>query len=193
MLTIMNRGHEPLARWGRSFLKLKPGSRMLDLGCGGGANLAALLKMCPDGMAVGLDYSAASVAKASEVNSRAIKEGRCRVVQGDVCDLPFESNDFDQITAFETVYFWPELQEVLRQVLHILKPGGSILICNEANGSDPKQAKWSEMIEGMTLYTGEQLAAMLKTAGFIQVETHQQSPKGWLCMTAQKPATAAER
>lgn len=57
MVAMMNWGHAPVARWGRSFLRLKAGAQLLDLGCGGGANLAALLKLCPDGAVVGLDYS----------------------------------------------------------------------------------------------------------------------------------------
>ena len=63
MVAMMNWGHAPVARWGRSFLRLKAGASILDLGCGGGANLAVLLKLCPDGTAVGLDYSSVSVKK----------------------------------------------------------------------------------------------------------------------------------
>ena len=84
MVAMMNWGHAPVARWGRSFLRLKAGATILDLGCGGGANLAVLLKLCPDGTAVGLDYSSVSVKKASAVNCRAIAEGRCQIIQGDV-------------------------------------------------------------------------------------------------------------
>ena len=51
MVAMMNWGHAPVARWGRSFLRLKAGATILDLGCGGGANLAVLLKLCPDGTA----------------------------------------------------------------------------------------------------------------------------------------------
>lgn len=90
MVAMMNWGHAPVARWGRSFLRLKSGAQLLDLGCGGGANLAALLKLCPDGAVVGLDYSAVSVEKARAVNRRAIAEGRCQVIQGDVRELPLE-------------------------------------------------------------------------------------------------------
>ena len=131
MVAMMNWGHAPVARWGRSFLRLKAGATILDLGCGGGANLAVLLKLCPDGTAVGLDYSSVSVKKASAVNCRAIAEGRCQVIQGDVQELPFADDSFEQVTAFETIYFWPNLEEAFQQVFRVLKPGGSFLVCNE--------------------------------------------------------------
>ena len=38
----------------------------------------------------------------------------------------------DRVTAFETVYFWPELAQNFREVYRVLKPGGVFFICNEA-------------------------------------------------------------
>ena len=48
---------------GAELPETEAGAAILDLGCGGGANLAVLLKLCPDGTAVGLDYSSVSVKK----------------------------------------------------------------------------------------------------------------------------------
>ena len=93
MVAMMNWGHAPVARWGRSFLRLKAGATILDLGCGGGANLAVLLKLCPDGTAVGLDYSSVSVKKASAVNCRAIADGTVPGNPGGCAELPF-ADDF---------------------------------------------------------------------------------------------------
>ena len=44
--------------------------------------------------------------------------------QGDVSALPFEDEKFDLATAFETVYFWPDLGGSFREVFRVLKPGG---------------------------------------------------------------------
>lgn len=43
------------------------------------------------------------------MNRRAIEEGRCQVVHASVATLPFPAEVFDLVTAFETVYFWPDL------------------------------------------------------------------------------------
>ena len=39
MVAMMNLGHSPVARWGLRFLELAPDARVLDCGCGGGANI----------------------------------------------------------------------------------------------------------------------------------------------------------
>ena len=48
MVAMMNLGHSPVARWGLQFLELVPDAKVLDCGCGGGANMKRLLKKCPD-------------------------------------------------------------------------------------------------------------------------------------------------
>ena len=39
MVAMMNLGHSPVAQWGLHFLELAPDARVLDCGCGGGANI----------------------------------------------------------------------------------------------------------------------------------------------------------
>ncbi len=39
MVAMMNLGHGPVARWGLQFLRLAPNAKVLDCGCGGGANI----------------------------------------------------------------------------------------------------------------------------------------------------------
>ena len=54
--------------------------------------------------------------KSKKVNEAAIAEGRCTVLQGSVADMIFAGNWFDAVTAFETVYFWPDLPQCFREV-----------------------------------------------------------------------------
>ncbi len=44
--------------------------------------------------------------------------------QASVAELPFKAEQFEVVTAFETVYFWPELTQNFREVYRVLKPGG---------------------------------------------------------------------
>ena len=184
MVAMMNFGHSAMAAWGLHFLQPAPDAMVLDCGCGGGANIKTLLKRCPKGMVQGIDYSAVSVEKTRKVNARAIATGRCTVQQASVAELPFEAEQFDVVTAFETVYFWPELAQNFREVYRVLKPGGTFFICNESNGDSDKDEKWTEIICGMTIYKDAEIKAYLEQAGFHDVQIHKK--KNWLCVTARK-------
>ena len=184
MVALMNLGHSPVARWGLRFLELTPDAEVLDCGCGGGANIKRLLKLCPKGTVWGIDYSPVSVEKSKRVNEAAVTKGRCDVLRASVTELPFESEQFNAVTAFETVYFWPDLPQCFREVWRVLKSGGTFLLCNESNGDTDKDEKWTEIIGGMTIYKDIELKSCLEQAGFFDVQIHKK--KSWLCVTARK-------
>lgn len=186
MVSMMNLGHQALAHWGLQFLTLSQDARVLDCGCGGGANIKNLLKRCPQGVVKGIDYSAVSVEKARRLNAAAISDGRCVVWQGSVSKIIFATCWFDVVTAFETVYFWPELSQCFREIYRVLKPGGMFLICNECSGDTDKDEKWTKRIGGMTVYRDVELEKALGQAGFQNIRVHK-NRKGWLCVTAMKP------
>lgn len=182
MVLAMNKGHARLSKWGLSHIARRGKTDALDLGCGGGANIAALLKMFPIGTVTGLDYSEVSTAQSTRLNREEINRGRCKVLQGDVTELPFSEDSFDLVTAFETVYFWPRLRVSFRQVYKVLRPNGVFLICNEM--SDPSDTSWTSVIDGMIVYSRQELEEYLRDAGFSRIKADVKH--GWLCITAEK-------
>ena len=169
VVAMMNRGHAGIAAWGFTHLRFRGDEDVLDCGCGGGANIAVFLRMVDEGYVTGLDYSSVSVDKAREVNHAAIAAGRCEIVQGNVLELPFDDGRFDVVTAFETVYFWPELARCFAEIHRVLKPGGVFMITNEATGKTKSHEKWQKIVDGMSVYTGEELESLLTNAGFARV------------------------
>ena len=119
------------------------------------------------------------------MNEEAIKAGRCEILHGDVMDLPFTDASFHVVTAFETIYYWPDLTKAFEQVYRVLKENGIFMICNESNGEDEEGEQWAEIIEGMTVYNSEQIQILLQRAGFtnIKIDTND---KGWLCAVGEK-------
>lgn len=182
MVRLMNLGHGAVSRWALRFLSVSLRATALDCGCGGGANLARLLRLCPKGRVCGMDYSDVSVEASRLRNRKAIEEGRCEVVQASAEKLPYEDALFDLVTAFETVYFWPELLTCFREVHRVLRPGGTFLICNEL-GARTGESVWTQKISGMTVYTAGQLETLLQEAGFQNAQAHE-AKTGWLCITA---------
>lgn len=181
MVSMMNLGHGALAKWGLQHLAVPEGAAVLDCGCGGGANIKKLLEKAAQGSVKGIDYSEVSVEKSRSLNASAISAGRCEIMQANVAQLPFEDNSFDLVTAFETVYFWPELPACFREVGRVLRPGGTFFICNECDEDN----KWTDIVSGMKIYTADELTQVLTKAGFTDIVMHK-NDKGWLCATARK-------
>ena len=187
LLERMNSGHhEELAIWGLSHVCFEGGEHMLDIGCGGGANLLRLLERSQDGKAYGIDYSPLSVEISRDTCARQIECGQAFVEQADVSELPFEDNMFDIVTAFETVYFWPDMENALREVRRVMKPDASLLICNEANGFTLEMNEQAKAIEGMTMYTAKDLESLLLKSGFSIDTIRDTGEKGWLSILASK-------
>ncbi|MBQ8035523.1 MAG: class I SAM-dependent methyltransferase [Proteobacteria bacterium] len=186
MLHLMNSGHTKLADWGLSQLpKLSP-THIVDLGCGGGRNVAKLLRDYSPAAVDGIDYSPLSVSNATRFNQSAIKAGKCTIAVNNVSELSLKSEQYGLATAFETVYFWPGLENCFAQVLRILQPGGTFLIVNESNGTDKTGKQFEKIIDQMKVYTDEDLKTALSRAGFrnIRITHHPHHP--WLAVIAEK-------
>ena len=63
--------------------------------------------------------------------------------------------------------------------------GGIFLICNEATGDTDKNDKWTQLIDGMTIYRDVELKAAMQEAGFMNIQIHK-NPKDWLCVIGRK-------
>jgi SAM-dependent methyltransferase len=190
-LSMMNAFHNPVALWGLTHLEIPPAARVLDIGCGGGKNISNLLSRVPQGSVHGVDYSPVSVEKSRRKNRAAVLAGRVSVLQASVSSLPFEDGEFDIATAFETIYFWPDLLHDFMEVRRVLKENGVFFICNEA--ARPEDAEnWIKMLD-LSVYTREDLSRTLLKAGFCGISCYEHPNGRWLCVTAQKPCGPRRR
>lgn len=75
---------------------------MLDIGCGGGQNVANFIKRT-HGLVCGMDITHVR-GRASRKNKAAISQDETSIVEANVSNIPFDDNRFD-VTAFETICF----------------------------------------------------------------------------------------
>lgn len=169
-LKSMNKEHTPVSLWGLKHLNISPDDVILDIGCGGGMNINRMAQGAKK--VYGVDYSIESVNLSKEVNEDLIKEGRVEVHEGNVMDLPFEDNSFGIVTAFETVYFWPDIVKSFGEVKRVLKPGGMFLIGCEANGTNNLAMKFFDKVIDMTFYEDKDLVGFLKSNGFKEITVY---------------------
>ena len=100
----------------RSALRGRTAPRILDCGCGTGANLELLGRF---GRAYGFDLS--------EIGPRIAREaGRTAIARATVTAAPFPSGAFDLVTSFDVLYSLEEPDEAaaVGELFRVLKPGG---------------------------------------------------------------------
>lgn len=179
MLHGMNAGHGTLSEWGLSQIRIPAGANVLDIGCGGGANLLRLAKLAARGTVCGIDISECSLECSRKKVREYIAEGRCQVKYGSAEEIPFPDGFFDVATAFETVYFWKDMAAALCEVRRVLREDGLFMVVNDQ--SDAQNNCWTGIVEGMTVRGGDELRALFEEAGFIGTEVISEDD-GRLCV-----------
>jgi SAM-dependent methyltransferase len=103
---------------------LRPGMRVLDLGCGRGATSVFLAEQC------GVEVWAVDLWIGAEENARLFAErgldARVRAVQADARALPFDDGAFDAIIAVDSYEYFGTDVHALPALLRCLAPGGRI-------------------------------------------------------------------
>ncbi len=189
MLTKMNHGSSAaMARWGLKNLTIGPSESILDIGCGGGANIKRMLALSPDGYAMGVDISSCAISMSEAYNKKAITQERCDLMKICVSSLPFPNGTFSLVTAFNSVPLWPGPARSFRQVWEVLCHGGRFLIVNnEYRDRGDEVIKLSQLSLDMPYYTAEELSYHLRSTGFKDIEVLHEAKRQYLCIIARKP------
>lgn len=111
-----------------------PGSRVLEVGCGVGAQTVTLAKNSPGAIITAIDVSEASIAQA---RTRMASEGIDQVTfqRADIFDLPFRANSFDHVFVCFVLEHLADPTEALSILGRVIKPGGTITIIEGDHGS----------------------------------------------------------
>ncbi|XP_024919003.1 phosphoethanolamine methyltransferase isoform X2 [Cynoglossus semilaevis] len=151
-------------------LNLKPGQKVLDVGCGIGGGDFYMAKTF--GVKVlGLDLSENMVEIAME---RALKEN-LPSVQFEVADATkrtFPEGSFDVIYSRDTILHIDDKLALFQRFHSWLKPGGKLLISDYCCGEKPWNPEFEAYVKkrGYILYTPSQYGKVIEEAGFRNVQ-----------------------
>jgi ubiquinone/menaquinone biosynthesis C-methylase UbiE len=178
----LNRAFDPIVRltmretrFKRALLAqaaLRPGHRVLDLGCGTGT-LAILAKgAVPDAEVVGLDGDPQILEQARAKANAAPLE--VHFDHGYSTELPYEAQSFDRVLS--TLFFHhlttDDKRTTLGEIVRVLRPGGELHIADFTKPSDPLMAlaftvvRLVDGLERTRVNARGELGAMVSAAGF---------------------------
>ncbi|MEM6489300.1 MAG: methyltransferase domain-containing protein [Pseudomonadota bacterium] len=123
------RASAPFAAYKRRLaeaLALKPGERMLDIGCGLGDDVrAAARAVAPSGTAVGVEHDAETLAALGRPDDW---PSGVRFTAGDATALPFRDASFDVARLDRVLHMMDEPARALAEARRVLVPGGRLLV-----------------------------------------------------------------
>jgi ubiquinone/menaquinone biosynthesis C-methylase UbiE len=135
----------------------RPEARLLDCGCGTGANLT-LFRDRAD--AYGFDLTPGGLGFAR-------RQGGLRVVRASITEVPFATGAFDVVTSFDVLQCLTEAQETqaMAGMARVLKPGGA-LVLNVA-ALDILSGSHAVLSEEVRRYTRPLMRQALERAGLV--------------------------
>ena len=166
----MEEGHFPRAEQALENMPVMPGDRVVDLGCGNGW-ASRWLRHCvgDDGQVIGIDFAPKMVALAT---GHAAGVQGISFLQASFDDLPWEDGEIDHAFSMEALYYADDVNLALREVVRVLRPGGTLTFCTDFYAENPYCHGWQEdMGIPMALKSEQQWCDALKEAGFTATET----------------------
>jgi len=184
----MNKEHWDLTTWGLKHVNIKDDFVILDVGCGGGKTISRLARRTSEGKVYGLDQSADMVDYSRQTNRKFISKNRVEIAEGPIEKMGFKDEFFDLVTAVETYYFWPNLENAFREIKRILKKGGYLLIISEMIKDGAYEVENAEIIAKtqVRLVPLQEMQRLLRAAGYSTVKVYRKRKSKWNAILAQK-------
>jgi ubiquinone/menaquinone biosynthesis C-methylase UbiE len=158
-------------RWLVDLLDVQPEDRVLEVGFGPGVAIELIAARATRGLVAGVDPSDVMVRQATKRSWQAVEAGRVQLQQGTVSALPFPDSSFTKALALHSIYFWPSLEQGLRELYRVLSPGGRLAV--GVRMYQPKAGRLNPSRYGLTEDQVQDIKSTLESVGFRDVETQQ--------------------
>lgn len=119
----MNRANHVMYQGIIENMKPTAGMSILDVGYGNGY-LEKLIYKETRCTIYGIDISEDMVDVATKANKKGVMKGDIHLSVGDCCKLVFANKCFDVVTTMNTIYFWDDTLQGMREIYRVLKAGG---------------------------------------------------------------------
>ena len=154
-------------------MNLRPGERVLDLGCGSGWATRLLARIVGDGpegtgQVIGLDIADEMVRQARAA-SREFEN--VMFVQGSAAQIPWEENFFDKVLSVESFYYYPDQDRTLAELFRVMAPRGRLFILINLYKDNEYSLQWVPKLKvPVQVRSAAEYVDLLKAHAFENVE-----------------------
>ena len=169
----MERHHASIAEQTLRLMDLRPGERVLDLGCGTGWATRIMARLVADGpfgtgQVVGVDVSDEMVRRA---RAQSKDFDNVMFVWGSATNIPWQENYFDKVLSIESFYYYPDQDIALAELFRVMAPNGRLFILINLYRDNPYSLRWVDELEVPVQVRSEaEYVELLKKHTFEDVE-----------------------
>lgn len=173
-------------------LRIPPGARVLEIGCGTGISFEAYPAHCE---VVGIDL-------AEDMLDRARRRIAARgwrhitVQRADALDVAFPDGSFDFVMAFHVISVVPDPRRMMAEVQRVCRIGGRIVIINHFRSENSVLAGLQRSIDPVTRrlgWTTLRLGELLRMRGLEVTRTWKTSPRSLFTIVEARNAGTVDR
>jgi ubiquinone/menaquinone biosynthesis C-methylase UbiE len=172
----MQQHHLDITEKTMRLMNLRPGERVLDLGCGSGWATRLLARLVTDGpegfgQVVGVDVSDEMIRQA-RAESRDFEN--VLYVWGSAQQIPWEENFFDKVLSVESFYYYPDQDRALAELFRVMAPHGRLFILINLYKDNPYSLQWVHKLKvPVHVRSKDEYVQLLKAHAFEEVEARQ--------------------
>lgn len=114
--------------WAAGVIAPKPGSKLLEIGCGAGLLAGLIADKLTTGHITAIDKSQPMIRLATQRNQAYITAGKATFQVADFVKAALPENTFDKVVAFNVNFFWKKPEKELLLIKRSMKPNGQLFV-----------------------------------------------------------------
>ncbi|EAE4488165.1 class I SAM-dependent methyltransferase [Listeria monocytogenes] len=166
---------EDLSKWTISYTEMGDATNILDIGYGGGSNVKNLVELNKNVTIYGVDISKESYKTATNLNKKAINNGKVKLSIQDVALMNYPADFFDIVYAIQTHMYWDNPRKGFEEIYRVMSNEAVFILSSEKDKIEYHMDEYK---------TTASLTALLKEIGFREVVEKEKG--NWVLYTVRK-------
>ncbi|EPT7270408.1 class I SAM-dependent methyltransferase [Listeria monocytogenes] len=166
---------EDLSKWTISNTEMGDATNILDIGYGGGSNVKNLVELNKNVTIYGVDISKESYKTATNLNKKAINNGKVKLSIQDVALMNYPADFFDIVYAIQTHMYWDNPRKGFEEIYRVMSNEAVFILSSEKDKIEYHMDEYKKTAS---------LTALLKEIGFREVVEKEKG--NWVLYTVRK-------
>ena len=163
----MEKGHRPVGEQAIERMGLVADARVLDVGCGSGWATRAIAEYAVNGEVVGIDISDEMI-EVARSTSGSFPNVRFEIASAE--SLPFRDNEFTHAFSMESLYYYSNVANALREIHRVLANNGRFVTVVDLYLENEPSHQWIPTLKvPVHLLSVEDYRSLLSETGFVNI------------------------